>query len=52
MLTIADSPIKTVADHVGYTAPYQFSAVFRRVTGLSPSAFRRESRANTLKASS
>ena len=51
MLTIADSPIKTVADHVGYAAPYQFSAVFRRVTGLSPSAFRRESRADTLKAS-
>ncbi len=37
-------PIKQVAYALGFADPYHFSKVFHRVTGLSPSAFRRAAR--------
>jgi AraC-like DNA-binding protein len=39
--------VATVADKVGYASPYAFSAAFKRVRGVSPSAHRAAARAGT-----
>jgi AraC-like DNA-binding protein len=36
--------IHEVAERVGYTDPYYFSKAFKRITGVSPSAYRRSRR--------
>jgi AraC-like DNA-binding protein len=33
--------VKEVSEKLGFATPYHFSAVFRRVRGLSPSSSRR-----------
>lgn len=38
---ISDFSIKEIADRVGYTDYFYFSRVFKKVTGLSPSIFRK-----------
>ncbi len=38
---------KTVAETVGFDDPYHFSRVFRDITGLSPTRYRREMAAHT-----
>ncbi len=42
LLLSTDLPVAAVAAAVGYADPGQFSAAFRRATGRTPSAFRRE----------
>lgn len=41
--------IQNIAYSVGYNDPYTFSRLFKRETGLSPSAYRRAARIRTLK---
>jgi AraC-like DNA-binding protein len=41
MLADGRAPIIEIAYEVGYANPSQFSAFFRKRTGLSPSEFRR-----------
>jgi AraC family transcriptional regulator of arabinose operon len=40
-LVASDERINTVAVRCGFADPYHFSRVFRRIAGVSPSAFRR-----------
>ncbi len=44
LLDATDSPVKAVACQVGFDCPYHFSHVFKRKTGLSPEAWRRDIR--------
>jgi AraC-like DNA-binding protein len=41
--------IETVAQKVGYENPFAFSTAFKRVMGVSPSAYRREHRSGSAK---
>lgn len=42
-LSSTDMPIKTIAQRVGYSDPFSFSAAFKRYSGCSPRAFRNRS---------
>ena len=42
MLWYESTPIKDVAQQLGFSDVYHFSHAFRRVTGLSPAAFRNQ----------
>ncbi len=42
LLRSSDFSIKEIADQVGYTDYFYFSRVFKKVTGLSPSIFRKQ----------
>ncbi|MCR8854458.1 helix-turn-helix domain-containing protein [Lysinibacillus fusiformis] len=42
LLRSSDFSIKEIADRVGYTDYFYFSRVFKKVTGLSPSIFRKQ----------
>jgi len=48
MLRIDEMPVKTIADIVGYRDPFTFSAAFKRNVGMSPRAFRTQSRKQEL----
>lgn len=39
MLAEPNKPIKRVADEAGYSDPYYFSRVFKRVFGISPEGY-------------
>lgn len=41
LLTGTSDPISLVSDQVGYASPYYFSACFKKITGKTPSDFRR-----------
>ncbi|MBA3708028.1 MAG: arabinose operon transcriptional regulator AraC [Planctomycetes bacterium] len=41
LLEVTADPVKEVAAHVGFDDPFYFSVRFRRLTGLSPRAFRK-----------
>ncbi len=41
MLTTQALNVKEVAEHVGYSDPYHFSRVFKKITGSSPSTVRK-----------
>jgi AraC-like DNA-binding protein len=41
LLCQPDETVSTVAEKVGYTTPYAFSAAFKRVRGMSPQEYRR-----------
>ncbi len=41
-----DEPLKAIADRLGFSSQYHFSAAFRRHFGLSPSAWRRRNDPN------
>jgi AraC-like DNA-binding protein len=41
--------IETVAQKVGYDNPFAFSTAFKRVMGVSPSAYRNEQRGGPAK---
>jgi len=40
LLLSTASPVRDVADRLGYRDPYYFSRVFRRVMGTPPSTYR------------
>lgn len=40
LLTVTDNTVQYVAAAVGYPDPYHFSRIFKRVTGITPSAYR------------
>ncbi len=40
LLDLTDKPIKVVAVETGYSDPYYFSRVFKKVMGLSPEKYR------------
>jgi AraC family transcriptional regulator of arabinose operon len=40
LLDLSDKPIKVVAAETGYSDPYYFSRVFKKVMGLSPEKYR------------
>lgn len=40
LLRLPDASVSSVSNQLGFTTPYYFSAVFKRVTGLSPKQFR------------
>ncbi|MFK7954909.1 MAG: AraC family transcriptional regulator [Lysobacterales bacterium] len=40
LLCQTDETLSTVAEKVGYSTPYAFSAAFKRVRGISPKAYR------------
>lgn len=42
LLRHTDYPLKVVAERLGYAHAFAFSTAFKRATGLSPRAFRRE----------
>nr|WP_320131168.1 helix-turn-helix transcriptional regulator [uncultured Holophaga sp.] len=42
MLHLGDAPIKAIVADLGYQDPSYFTKVFRRATGLTPLAFRRQ----------
>jgi AraC family transcriptional regulator of arabinose operon len=44
LLAYGSEPVGTIADEVGFSSIYVFSGEFRRVYGLSPRAYREESR--------
>jgi len=44
LLVSSDSSIKAIASTLGYDDPHHFSRVFRRLTGQSPSLFRKDRR--------
>lgn len=46
LLWNSDLPIKAIADQVGIPDPYAFSRTFKRTVGISPKAFRQQSRAS------
>jgi AraC-like DNA-binding protein len=41
LLATGNSPVKEIAQAVGYCTPAQFHAVFRRLVGMTPTEFRR-----------
>lgn len=41
LLSGTSDPISFVSDQVGYASPYYFSACFKRITGKTPSEYRR-----------
>jgi AraC-like DNA-binding protein len=41
LLTLAELPIKAVADALGFSEPHNFTRFFRGAAGVSPSDFRR-----------
>lgn len=41
LLRSTSEPISFVSDQVGYASPYYFSACFKKITGLTPSEYRR-----------
>jgi AraC family transcriptional regulator len=44
MLAANELPMASIASATGYASPSQFSAEFRRLTGISPSTYRNQSR--------
>jgi ABC-type Fe3+-hydroxamate transport system substrate-binding protein/AraC-like DNA-binding protein len=44
LLLDSDSPMRDIAQSVGYSSEYYFSSRFKQVTGLSPSAYVKRSR--------
>ena len=44
MLTMTDKTVNDISGAVGYWDPYHFSTAFRRVTGMSPTEYRKKSR--------
>ncbi|MEX1119458.1 MAG: helix-turn-helix domain-containing protein [Terrimicrobiaceae bacterium] len=42
LLDATSSSIKEIANHCGYPDPYYFSRLFKKITGLNPSEYRRE----------
>lgn len=42
LLDASPADVKEIADRCGYSDPYYFSRLFKKVTGLSPSAYRQE----------
>ncbi|MBL4701040.1 MAG: AraC family transcriptional regulator [Phycisphaeraceae bacterium] len=47
LLTETSSPIKQVADAVGYDDAYYFSRLFKRIVGITPSQYRQEHRSTS-----
>jgi YesN/AraC family two-component response regulator len=47
LLSRSDTPVSTVAEAVGISDYNYFSKVFRNLTGMTPSAFRKAHRAKT-----
>ena len=45
LLCQADETVSTVAEKVGYSTPFAFSAAFKRVRGISPQEHRAAARA-------
>jgi AraC-like DNA-binding protein len=45
LLTDSDIPVRQIAPLVGYADPAHFTRAFKRATGVSPTAFRREAQA-------
>ncbi|WP_411816342.1 AraC family transcriptional regulator [Hyphococcus sp. DH-69] len=45
LLSKPDETVGTVADKIGYSSPFAFSAAFKRARGLSPHAYRAQVRA-------
>jgi len=45
LLCQADETVSTVAEKVGYSTPFAFSAAFKRVRGMSPQEYRATARA-------
>ncbi|MDD3410118.1 MAG: helix-turn-helix domain-containing protein [Eubacteriales bacterium] len=41
LLTATSDPISLISDEVGYASPYYFSACFKKITGKTPSEYRR-----------
>jgi AraC-like DNA-binding protein len=48
MLNVSDKTVNEISGMVGYWDPYHFSTAFRRVTGMSPTEYRRQSRGKTI----
>lgn len=44
LLVVPEKPVHEIARNVGFTHPGQFSREFKRATGLTPTAWRREQR--------
>lgn len=44
LLDETELPVSRIAEELGYTDPHYFSRVFRKLTGLSPSAYRESKR--------
>jgi AraC-like DNA-binding protein len=44
LLDGSTAPVSEIASHLGYSDPYYFSRIFRRVHGMSPSRYRGRSR--------
>ena len=42
LLLRTDQPVSTIAASVGFSNPFQFSAMFKKYFGLSPAAYRKE----------
>ncbi len=50
LLTKTDAPVAAVAEKVGFSDYNYFTKIFRSVTGMTPSAYRKENRAASLSA--
>lgn len=42
LLLRTEQPVSTIAASVGFSSPFQFSAMFKKYFGLSPAAYRKE----------
>ena len=49
LLKTTDNAVQTVGEHVGYPEPSTFSRLFRKRYGLSPTAWREQSKKLTEK---
>jgi AraC-like DNA-binding protein len=41
LLESTDQPVQAIADQLGYANPFQFSAQFKRLVGMSPASYRK-----------
>jgi AraC-like DNA-binding protein len=48
MLNVSDKTVNEISSMVGYWDPYHFSTAFRRVTGMAPTEYRRQSRGKSI----